>query len=88
MRKNDPIRSASGDFTSEDIERCTSATQLRRWRFTIEQDILSVQMQIDKWIDAPNVIDGWFTRAKCCLKLQEILHSKVEERIFVIENGL
>ena len=66
------IRSASGSFDQDDIERCASVRQLRLWRFTVEQDILSITMQLEKYANAEKVMEGWNARAKCCLKLQEI----------------
>ena len=79
------IRSASGSFDQDDIERCASVRQLRLWRFTVEQDILCITMQLEKYANAEKVVEGWTARAKCCLKLQEILLSKIDEQIFLLE---
>jgi hypothetical protein len=88
MFKNESIRSASGGFSSSDVEASASVTQLTSWRFTVHQDILSIQMQINRWRDSPTTRKEWMLRANTCLKLQEILMSKIEERIFKLENDL
>lgn len=82
-----PIRSASASFTSSDVALCSNPIQLRKWRFTVDQDILSLQMQLDVWT-APDVVrdQAWIVRARCCLKMQQILLSKIDEQLFTLKH--
>lgn len=75
-------------ITSEDVEQCNDLKELQRWLRTVENDILSMDLQLHlaetKEMLGEEVDIGWKRKTEAAKMLQERLKKWIEYRILEV----